>query len=103
MSATLMKNEKGIVLVVVITFILIISVAMLGLFSRNISTAFSSVEQAKRLKADIIGRGAYWKAYTALSLGAGLPANETVYSDHILYTIGYSQALSQVSVQVTYP
>ncbi|MBF0386662.1 MAG: hypothetical protein HQL20_02265 [Candidatus Omnitrophica bacterium] len=100
------KNESGIVLVIVITFVLIMSVAMVGLFSRNVSMALSGVEQGKRIKAEMLARGGYWKAYSTLSGSPSQlpsPNPETVRLDGINYEILYVQgAAGQVNVVVNY-
>ena len=97
------NNESGIVMVIVICFIVIMSVAMVGLFVRNTSTALTSVEQAKRIKADTLARGAYWRAYNLLSTGQSLPVGpESETFENTVYRITYSQVTNQVNVAVNY-
>lgn len=100
-----LNNESGIVLVIVITFIMIMTVAMVGLFSRNISSALSATDQAKKGKAEALARGAYWKAYNTLSSTATLPTPnpETVTLDGIAYSISYFQSGTAITINVAYP
>ena len=102
------SNESGIVLVIVITFVLIMSVVLAGFFTRNISQALSAGGQANRINAYQVAQGAYWIAYNQLLSGNNTlidPPAETIGG--VTYNIHFNatgpQSNQQVNVQVTYP
>ncbi len=96
------NKESGIILVIVITFILMMSITMVGVFSRNASTSLTPIEQIKRSKAEILAKAGYWDAYSRLSSGLAL-ANKVVWLDNITYNIDFYRTGSKIEVNVTYP
>lgn len=84
------KNESGMVLVVATTFILAMSLVVIGILSRNVSQGLSADTQFKKIQAEQLARGAWWQAYGALSTGASIPSNYTITQHGVTYSINFS-------------
>lgn len=102
MFNTRRNNESGIVLVIVIAFILMMSIVLAGLYSRNTTSALSSLEQAKRLRADMLARGGFWRAYNLMASGEDVNITDRVTLDNITYSVHYFNTGNHINSVVNY-
>ncbi|NTV28873.1 MAG: hypothetical protein HGA80_02210 [Candidatus Omnitrophica bacterium] len=87
-----LNNESGLIMVLVTMMVIVMSVVMVGLLGRNFSAVLSSEEQLRRIEAEEVARGAYWRAYQNMITG-GIITNGTGYSEVVdgrTYTVGYT-------------
>ncbi len=107
MNQNNIRRKHAFVLTVVIMSILVIFILVMGILSRTTSRALSSDSILKRITAEVIAKGAVWKAVEALHNGWAL-TNYTEYLNGNLYTVTYSSSgsgpggTSPYTVLVTY-
>ena len=63
MKKNLFRAKKGMVLVIVIAAIAMMSIVVMGMLSRNVSRGLTAENQIKRLQAETLAKGAFWRAY----------------------------------------
>ncbi len=63
MFKSVKKNDKGMVLTMVIMITMVMMVYTLGIVSTNVSQVTSGQRQADRIKAEQLAKGAFWVAY----------------------------------------
>lgn len=108
MKTSSVGRKKGMVLVIVIVAIMLMSVVVAGILSRNISSAFVDEKGRQRFQAELLSKGAFWIAYQSMQATGTLPGsfNETV--DGTTYTVTYSlgaagpSGTQEILTQVTY-
>lgn len=107
MRMNLLNNRSGMIMLLAITFILMMSVVMAGLFSRDISAALTLLARSKEIRSEMLARGKFWQTYDQLMLNNTVPANGVEVMDGISYTysINRNTAASPnvITVTVTYP
>jgi len=64
-----LKNESGMVLLMVLMAVTIMMVFSIGVISRGVSQTKSSEQQIDRIKVEQLAMGAYAKAYSDLAIG----------------------------------
>lgn len=72
------RSKSGIVLIAVVAFIVIVSVMVLGIMSRNASQTISIEEQVRHMQAEQLRKGAMWVAKAHIDENGTLPANMPV-------------------------
>lgn len=85
------RSDKGIIMVAVVAFIIVISVLILGIMSRNVSQAVSMEKQIQHMQAEQLGRGAFWAAHANLINGVGYSDFSTNIDGH-LFNIQFNQS-----------
>ncbi len=92
-------KDRGMVIVIVIAAIMVLSVFALGTVSRFLSKATSAESQASHIEAEMLAKGAFWRAYqngglppagfseTLSSTTGGVTGNKT-------YTVTFTNTLS---------
>ncbi len=65
-----LKNESGMVLIMVLMAITVMMVFSIGIVSRSVSQVVSSEEQVDRIKAEQFAIGAFAKIYSDRAAGA---------------------------------
>jgi len=104
----ILDNESGMILLIAATFIMIISIVMIGLINRNVTQILSAHQQYKKIQAEQLARGAWWIAHDSLLRGAGFPASPPpITNNNVTYTItfiddGIVAGRQQYRVRVTY-
>jgi len=83
------NNESGMILLIASTFILIISIVVIGLINRNVTQILSQSEHYKHIQAEQLARGAWWRLHEALRAGQAVPADYTVQNNFITYSITF--------------
>ena len=98
------NNRSGMILVVVIAFIVVISILVAGMLSRNVITATSSEDQVKSSQADLLSRGALWKVQPSIDQGTFVsPTSWPETVNNVVYTVTVTKdAAGKVVVKVTY-
>ena len=105
-----LKNESGMILVVVIAFIVVISILVAGMLSRNVTTTVALEDQTKSIQADLLTRGAFWKFqnYIDQSIYPSTGVMTTSWTEQpvaggVIYTVTISRdAGNKISVKVSY-
>jgi flagellar basal body-associated protein FliL len=82
------RSKKGMVLVIVIAVIMMMTIVVMGMLSRNVSRALTTEKQIKRIKAEVLAEGAFWRAYQ--DDGTPPVATFSVISDGETYTVSYT-------------
>ncbi len=97
------------VLIIVTAMIIIMSVIVVGMASRNFSSALSGEEQIRHIEAEQIATAAFWNAYQQLGSGGNPVAYSVTSSSGRVYNIGYTitpgngpGGSSTIDVNVTY-
>ena len=84
------SNESGMILLIAATFIFLISIAVIGILSRNSTQFLSANQQFKRIQAEQLARGAWWLVHDQLSKGNAVPAPPGPLTiSGVTYTITY--------------
>jgi hypothetical protein len=83
------NNESGMILLIASTFIVLISIVVIGLINRNVSQVLSTSEHYKQIQAEQLARGAWWLYYEALRTGQPVPADYTVTNNNVTYNITF--------------
>jgi hypothetical protein len=92
------------ILFLVVSFLVLMSIVVAGLFNRSISTSLTAVSQTKKEKADLLARGLWWKAYSNKNAGGANLANSFEVIDGIRYDYTYNYGPGgQVTINVIYP
>jgi len=78
------------ILLTVIAAIMIMSILVLGILSRNVSRAMVSEDEFKRSQAALLAKGAAWRGYAAYA-GGGAPVDFSYKVDGVTYTVNYTQ------------
>ena len=100
------RGKKGMVLIIVIVAVMLMSTVVVGILSRNISSAFVDEKGRQRFQAELLAKGCFWLLYQN---GGGIPigtCTETI--DGTTYTVTYTLGApgplgtQQVLTQVTY-
>ena len=73
-----LKNESGMVLLMVIMAVTVMMVFSIGVVSRGVSQTKSSEEQIDRIKGELLTQGAYAKGYSQRAAGMTVNAFTTV-------------------------
>ena len=73
MRITGKRNESGIVLIAVVAFVIVVSIMILGVMSRNVSQTVSVEEQIRHIQAEQLRKGAVWVAKAHLNAYSNLP------------------------------
>lgn len=102
-----LKNESGMIMIVVVTMIIIMTIVVVGLVARNFSSATSAEIQRNRIEAERVARTAMWRAYSALSNGqavTGFTENVNGRAYVVTYSIGGADitGVNSVNVLVSY-
>ncbi len=71
------NSESGMALILVSVFIMVISMVVLGILSRSVSQALSVENQYKRIQAEQLSRGLWWRAHGTLRTGGALATVST--------------------------
>jgi type II secretory pathway component PulK len=78
------KKERGMVLLVVTAAILMMMIVVVGLLSRSTSRAIRSEADIRRLQAELLAKGAFWRSYQ----DSGSPASSVTYTiNTAVYTV----------------
>ena len=93
------------IMVIVIMMVVVMSVVMIGLVGRNFSFVLSTEEQLRRVEAEQVAQGAFWKMYQANS--SSTLANYTQNIDGRQYSVNYtvtaeSPERNRIDVKVNY-
>ena len=107
MKTLLLRGKKGMVLVIVIVAIMLMSTVVVGILSRNISSAYVDEKGRQRLQAELLAKGCFWRSYQS---GGTLPTPCTATVDNTTYTVTYTLGLAgsgpngttPILTQVTY-
>lgn len=105
MKIPMMESKKGMVLVIVIVAIMMMSVVVVGILSRNVSSSLGDEKQIRRLQAELLAKGGFWRLYQN---GGVAPAPFTVSSLGTTYTVSYTtgavgpSGTNEIIVQVDY-
>ncbi|MBF0122024.1 MAG: hypothetical protein HQL21_01285 [Candidatus Omnitrophica bacterium] len=103
MRITGKRNESGIVLIAVVAFIVVVSVMILGIMSRNASQTVSVEEQVRHIQAEQLRKGAMWVAKAKEDRNEGLP--ETIIEklgDGKDFSIYFSKTGRKTNINVSY-
>jgi Tfp pilus assembly protein PilV len=84
-----LHNDSGMVLIIVTAMVLIMSVIVIGLVSRNFSAALSGEEQSRHIMAEQLATTAFWNAYQLMSSG-GAPLDYSTTVDGRTYNVVYT-------------
>lgn len=97
------KNRSGMIMVIVTMMVIVLSVVMVGLIGRNFSFVLSSEEQLRRVEAEMVAKGAFWRLYQA---NGSAPSNyfETVDGRqyNVTFIITPLAGINQINAVVTY-
>ena len=108
MKTLLLRGKKGMVLVIVIVAIMLMSTVVVGILSRNISSAYVDEKGRQRLQAELLAKGCFWRSYQS---GGVLPAPCVIpMMDGTTYTVTYTlgamgsgpNGTTPILTQVTY-
>jgi hypothetical protein len=106
MKTSLLKGKKGMVLIIVIAAVMLMSVVAVGVLSRNVSRAIVDEKGIQRLQAEVLAKGAFWRAYQN---GGTPPSSFTETIGTKTYTVNYTlnpgagpSGTDQIMTQVTY-
>jgi Tfp pilus assembly protein PilV len=105
MKIPALSRQKGMVLIIVIVAIMLMSVIVVGILSRNISSSLGDENEMKRFQAELLAKGGFWRLYQN---GGVPPASFTVDSLGTTYRVSYvtgapgPSGTSQIVVQVDY-
>lgn len=91
------NDESGMIMVVVITFVVVIGLLMVGMFSRSESTGLTTAANAHSMQADALARGAYALVYGALVSGQPMPSDWTETIDGRVYSITLTNTASPIT------
>ncbi len=83
-------NNRGIVLVFTIVFVMIVSILVVGFMSRNSSQTVTTFEQSKRFQAEALLESAMWNAYMSFESTQAQPSNYEIIVNNVKYKIGFS-------------
>lgn len=64
-------------MVIVTMMVIVMSVVMVGLLGRNYSFVLSSEEQLRRIEAEQVAKGAFWRAYQNMATGSVINNGDT--------------------------
>ena len=107
MKASFLRSEMGMVLVRVIIAVMLMSAVVVGILSRNITSAFVDEKGRQRFQAELLAKGCFWRSYQA---GGGIPSSCTETFDGTTYTVTYTLGVAgagpdgstQIFTQVDY-
>jgi type II secretory pathway component PulK len=104
----MMRNEKGMILVVVIMVVMLMSVLVMGMLSRNSSQVISSEDQIKGMQAQLLSRGGWWRAYPNYRNETS-PNGFTETLEGVVYNVSYDLIVNngpggtdKIETRVTY-
>lgn len=86
----IISNNRGIVLVFTIVFVVIVSILVVGFMSRNSSQTVTTFEQSKRFQAEALLESAMWNAYMSFESTGAKPSNYEITVNGVKYKIGFS-------------
>ena len=89
MKIEVLKHEKGMVLIIVIAAIMLMTIAVVGMLSRNVSQSLRDEKMIQRMQAELLAKGAFWRVYQN---GGTPPADFTETVDGRNYTVTYTTA-----------
>ena len=101
-----LRKRNGFILLIVITSLVIMSIVVLGILSRNVSRSLVLNDRVHNIQAGLIARGAMWRGLDVLKSGGTLN-NYSEYIDNILYNVTYTTSAgiwgtTRISVDVSY-
>ena len=103
-----LNNNSGMILAIVTAMVIIMSIIVVGMVSRNFSSSLSSEGQKRHIEAEQVASAAFWNAYQQMGAG-GSPSNYTQVVDGRSYSITYTivpgagpGGTNSVTVGVTY-
>jgi len=108
MKYPLLNSKRGMVLIIVIIAVMLMSIVVVGILSRNVSNSFVDERGRQRFQAELLAKGCFWRLYqlngTAPAVGS---CDETI--DNTPYTVEYTVVpgagplgTDQILTQVTY-
>ncbi len=63
MKNTGLNDQKGMILIIVIVAIMLMSIVVMGVLSRNVSKSLSDEKSIQNLQAELLAKGGFWRAY----------------------------------------
>lgn len=85
------SSERGVILLTVIAAVMLMSILVMGMLSRNISQAVISERERKHLQAELIAKKALWWAREIYIGGSTSLTDFTEYVDGTTYSVQYTQ------------
>jgi len=100
------NNNSGMVFIIVTAMIIVMSVIVVGMVSRNFSSALSGEEQKWHIEAEQIATAAFWNAYQQLNNG-DTPVDHSIVQNGKTFAVDYTitpggPSGSTVVVSITY-
>ena len=87
-----LKNESGMVLIMVLLVTIIIMVYSIGILSRGASQVVSAEDEVDRIKAEQLVIGAYAKTYSDLAAGSSAPASFSATLDNKTFLVSVTSS-----------
>lgn len=87
-----LKNESGMVLIMVLLVTIIIMVYSIGIISRGTSQVVSAEDEVDRIKAEQLVIGAYAKTYSDLASGSSAPTSISATLDNKTFLVTVASA-----------
>ncbi len=84
-------SERGVILLTVIAAVMLMSILVLGVLSRNYSQALISERERKHLQAELIAKKALWWAREIYAGGSTTLTDFSEYVDGTTYSVHYTQ------------
>jgi hypothetical protein len=99
MKVSVFRRQKGMVLVIVIAAIILMSIATLGILSRNVSQSMGDEKEIQRIQAELLTKGCFWRLYQNNGID---PGNCSGTINNRAYTVTYTINAGQVDTQIAY-
>jgi Tfp pilus assembly protein PilV len=104
MKTLFLRSQKGMVLVIVIIAVMLMSAVVVGILSRNITSAFVDEKGRQRFQAELLAKGCFWRSYQS---NGAVPSSCTETVDGTTYTVIYTAVNAgalgtQILTQVDY-
>jgi hypothetical protein len=105
MKISRLNSKKGMVLVIVIAAVMLMSTVVVGILSRNISSALVDEKGRQRFQAELLAKGCFWRSYQSGGDTSIAPCTEIINGTTYTVTYGTTSAGAlgtQISTTVTY-